>query len=247
MIFGDLPHLAVAQHVGARIPRPQTGEMIAARQQRDQRRGDHRIAAAPFGFLAQRLVRRGDPHPHLAEQFGGGKFRRHRIECLGDQAGRVFAGLMASRAVGDSPDAEVGPIHPGVFVMLPFGSGVGRMPGANPVRDHDALSVGARWPSMDAIACGIGQSKATTAATLQLAARHRSTTGCRFARDGRRQRGRRRHQSFRRSILVQRRGAPVSSAPSSHSGPIIRRPAFRLPAMPPTSAGNTVRPCPHWA
>src|ERR1700722_20838854 len=57
---------------------------------------------------------------------------------------------MPARSVGDGPHSDVGTVDPGVFVVFSFGARVGGGPGANPTRDHDALSVGARWPSMDA-------------------------------------------------------------------------------------------------
>ena len=137
VVAGDLAHRAGAQQIGAGIPGPQAGEMLAARHHHHDGRGHHDVGAATRRLLTQRDMRPLDCQAHLRQEFRRRQLGRNCLQSFRDHAGGHFAGGMSTSAVRHRPKAEIGPIDVCVLVVRPSGARMCHGPGTETRGGHD--------------------------------------------------------------------------------------------------------------
>ncbi len=117
MVLADLLQPPVAIPIHAAVTGPQAHGMLAANQKRDHGAADG-VALFAIGVIAQALICLHQAPLHCIDEVAE---RARRLELLyrrDHHLARDVPGEVSAHAVGDQPQADVGPLQIGVLVEL---------------------------------------------------------------------------------------------------------------------------------
>ena len=116
LVAAQLAQLAGAHPIQSAVPGPQAAALLIPDQQHRHRAADQRIRTNRCSLRPHLAVDFREAPLHLLHQRGTGQPRIQVAQCHDDAAARVVAALVSSRAIGNRPQADLGPLEHSVLI-----------------------------------------------------------------------------------------------------------------------------------